>query len=259
MRSAAAGLTTHSGVGRNGDTVGTLCPFFEHAHTSVRGAWSEEPRRAGMERGAWSVERVSVKREAWTGGRRSVTPGQGASRNDTRTLRTHPHLPICDVFPKIDKREWQFGGKLPLKSLGDSQERYSAEFFAATTDLRAATGRGVVETPRALSDGAGRGASQAARGMRGLVSGRFETFGEYAILAGVLARCLFAVGCFDFRRYQPPRGTTAVDQLVASLPKTLKFAVVEQEAKQYVVWIGRPRGAIVSGPPVYVFDSDGKS
>jgi hypothetical protein len=95
------------------------------------------------------------------------------------------------------------------------------------------------------------------RGMGGLVSGRLKTIGEYAILVGVFLWCLLAVGFLDFKRYQPPRGTTTLDQLVASLPETLKFAVVEQGGKQYVVWIGRPRGAIVSGPPVYVFDSNG--
>jgi hypothetical protein len=68
---------------------------------------------------------------------------------------------------------------------------------------------------------------------------------------------LNVAGFLDFRYYQPRRGTATIDQLVASLPETLKFAVVEQGGKTYVVWIGRPRGVIVSGPPVYVFDSTG--
>jgi hypothetical protein len=79
----------------------------------------------------------------------------------------------------------------------------------------------------------------------------------YAALIAVLLFDLWIIGFLDFRRYQPPRGTTTIDQLVASRSETLKFAVVEQGGKPYVVWIGRPRGATVSGPPVYVFDSKG--
>jgi uncharacterized protein YigA (DUF484 family) len=70
------------------------------------------------------------------------------------------------------------------------------------------------------------------RGMGGLVSGRLKTIGEYAILVGVFLWCLLAVGFLDFKRYQPPRGTTTLDQLVASLPETLKFAVVEQAIRR---------------------------
>jgi len=73
----------------------------------------------------------------------------------------------------------------------------------------------------------------------------------------VLVWFLNVVGFLDFRRYQPHRGTTTLDQLVASLPETLKFTLVEQGGRSYVVWIGRSRGVIVSGPPVYVFDSFG--
>jgi hypothetical protein len=62
------------------------------------------------------------------------------------------------------------------------------------------------------------------------------------------------IGFWDFKRYQPPRCTLTVDQLVASLPETLRFALVEQGRRSYV---GRPPGVIRSGPPVYVFDSTG--
>lgn len=79
----------------------------------------------------------------------------------------------------------------------------------------------------------------------------------YAVTVIVLVWFLNVVGFLGFRRYQPPRGTAALEQLVASLPETLKFALVEQGGRSYIVWIGRSRGVIVSGPPVYVFDSFG--
>ena len=80
---------------------------------------------------------------------------------------------------------------------------------------------------------------------------------EYAAVAIILSCLLALVGFLDFRRYHPPRDITTVDQLVASLPQTLKFALVNQGGTPYVVWIGRPRGVTVSGPPVYVFDGLG--
>ena len=80
---------------------------------------------------------------------------------------------------------------------------------------------------------------------------------EAAICAGLIVLCLFAIGAFTFQRFQPPRGTTTLDQLVADLPETLKFGVVKQAGRTYIVWIGRSRGPIVSGPPVYVFDDKG--
>ena len=73
----------------------------------------------------------------------------------------------------------------------------------------------------------------------------------------ILVFCLNTLGILNFRRYRPPRGTTTVGQLVASLPQTLKFALVQQGGSPYVVWIGKWSGAIVSGAPVYVFDSTG--
>ena len=79
----------------------------------------------------------------------------------------------------------------------------------------------------------------------------------YGLSIIVLVWFLNVVGFLDFRQYQPPRGSATMDQLVASLPETLKFALVEQGGRPYVVWIGKPRGVIVSGPPVYVFDRSG--
>jgi hypothetical protein len=95
------------------------------------------------------------------------------------------------------------------------------------------------------------------RGLAGQGSGRLRSIAGRAISAAMIVLLLAVVGFLDFRRYQPPRGTATVDQLVASLPETLKFAEVEQGGRSYVVWIGRPRGVIVSGPPVYVFDTTG--
>jgi hypothetical protein len=88
-------------------------------------------------------------------------------------------------------------------------------------------------------------------------SGRWGVIAEYTIVAALSILALALVGFLDFRRYQPLRGTDTVDQLVARLPETLKFAVVEQGDRSYVIWIGKPRGMMTSGPPVYVFDSTG--
>jgi hypothetical protein len=79
----------------------------------------------------------------------------------------------------------------------------------------------------------------------------------YAVAAIILTCLLALVGFLDFRCYRPPRDTTTVDQLAANLPQTLKFALVHQGVTPYVAWIGRSRGATVSGPPVYVFDGFG--
>jgi hypothetical protein len=95
------------------------------------------------------------------------------------------------------------------------------------------------------------------RGLGGQGSGRLRSIAGHAVLAAIFVWLFAVVGLLDFRRYQPPRGTSTVDRLVAELPETLKFAEVEQGGRPYVVWIGRPRGVIVSGPPVYVFDSTG--
>lgn len=80
---------------------------------------------------------------------------------------------------------------------------------------------------------------------------------HWAIAAGLWAWLLFTVGFLDFRHYQPDRGTSTIYQLVEELPKTYKFAVVEQGGRSYLVWIGKSRGVTVSGPPVYVFNSTG--
>jgi len=88
-------------------------------------------------------------------------------------------------------------------------------------------------------------------------TGRWPSIAESAICAACLCVPLALMGVIDFHRYQPSRDTTTIDRLVAELPETLKFAVVEHGDRPYVVWIGRPRGAIVSGPPVYVFDATG--
>ncbi len=87
--------------------------------------------------------------------------------------------------------------------------------------------------------------------------GRLRRFSEYALVTALLIVLLAAVGILNFRRYQPAQGVSTIDQLVARLPETLKFAVVEQGSRTYVVWVGRPRGVIASGPPVYVFDRAG--
>ena len=87
---------------------------------------------------------------------------------------------------------------------------------------------------------------------------RSSVIANSAMVAAVILLVLAPLGFLDFRHYQPSRGTATLDQLVDSLPMTLKFAMVEQEGRSYVVWIGRPRGVTVSGPPVYVFDSTGK-
>lgn len=96
-----------------------------------------------------------------------------------------------------------------------------------------------------------------ARGLGGQRSGRLRSIAEYAICAAVIWYFLATAGFLNFKRYQPPRNTSTLEQLVAELPETLKFAIVEQAGRSYVVWIGRPRGVIVSGPPVYVFDRTG--
>jgi hypothetical protein len=95
------------------------------------------------------------------------------------------------------------------------------------------------------------------RGLGSQGSRPLRSIAGCVILAAMFVWFLNMFGFLDFRRYQPPRGTSTVDQLVAGLPETLKFAVVEEGGRSYVVWIGRPRGVIVSGPPVYVFDSIG--
>jgi hypothetical protein len=88
-------------------------------------------------------------------------------------------------------------------------------------------------------------------------SGRWPSIAESAICAASLCVPLALIGVIDFHRYQPSRDATTIDRLVAELPETLKFVVVEHGDRPYVVWIGRPRGAIVSGPPVCVFDATG--
>jgi hypothetical protein len=80
---------------------------------------------------------------------------------------------------------------------------------------------------------------------------------EWPLTIILLTFLLYVLGFFDFKRYQPPRGIATVDQLIANQPETLKFATVEQGGRHYVVWIGRPRGVVSSGPPVYVFDRTG--
>ncbi|MEW4571103.1 hypothetical protein AB1L88_24805 [Tautonia sp. JC769] len=61
-----------------------------------------------------------------------------------------------------------------------------------------------------------------------------------------------------WKRFMPPEGMKSIDDLIAALPETYCFAAVEHEGTPYVVWVGRPRGPIVSGPPVCVFDTDGR-
>ncbi len=80
---------------------------------------------------------------------------------------------------------------------------------------------------------------------------------EAAIIATMYAGLACMVCGLPFVRHQPDEGTTTIDQLVAHLPKTRKFAAVSKGGKVYVVWIGKVRGAMESGPPVYVFDSAG--
>jgi hypothetical protein len=86
---------------------------------------------------------------------------------------------------------------------------------------------------------------------------RWPTILESAICLAILCIPLALIGVIDFHHYQPSLKTATIDQLVAERLETLKFAVVERDGRSYVVWIGRPRGAIVSGPPVYVFDATG--
>ena len=61
-----------------------------------------------------------------------------------------------------------------------------------------------------------------------------------------------------WKRYLPPPETRTIEDLIAQLPETYCFASVEHEGTSYVVWVGRPRGPIVSGPPVCVFDTKGR-
>lgn len=61
-----------------------------------------------------------------------------------------------------------------------------------------------------------------------------------------------------WKRFMPPEGMETIDDLIARLPETYRFAAVEHDGQAYVVWVGRPRGVIVSGPPVCVFDAEGR-
>lgn len=89
------------------------------------------------------------------------------------------------------------------------------------------------------------------------LSGRRNRLGEAAVIGALVVAFLFLTEFITFRRYQPPEGTDTVDRLIAHQPETQKFAVVRWRGRDYVVWIGRPRGVAASGPPVYVFDRTG--
>jgi len=79
----------------------------------------------------------------------------------------------------------------------------------------------------------------------------------YAALAVTVLLWLDILGILKLGHHYPPEGTTTIDQLVADHPNTFKFAIVAEAGRTYVVWVGRPPGVLVSGPPVYVFDETG--
>lgn len=87
-------------------------------------------------------------------------------------------------------------------------------------------------------------------------TGRF-LFNAIAI-AGSFGLLLILVAGSPFKTDFPPRNLTTIDELIGNLPETYKFAVARQGDDEYVVWIGRASGPIRSGPPVYVFDRQGK-
>lgn len=89
-------------------------------------------------------------------------------------------------------------------------------------------------------------------------SGRFgKRILDVVLITLILSLLLLSMGIISFQHFQPAKGTKSIDQLVADLPETLKFARVQQGPRDFIVWIGRPRGPTVSGPPVYVFDKTG--
>ena len=83
---------------------------------------------------------------------------------------------------------------------------------------------------------------------------RLIEWGITAVMLGILS--LLIIGP-PWKRFMPPEGMETIDDLIATLPETYCFAAVEHEGTPSVVWVGRPRGPIVSGPPVCVFDTNG--
>ncbi|WP_169975075.1 hypothetical protein [Tautonia rosea] len=84
---------------------------------------------------------------------------------------------------------------------------------------------------------------------------RLIEWGITAVMLGILG--LLIIGP-PWKQFMPPEGMETIDDLIAALPETYCFAAVEHEGMPYVVWVGRPRGPIVSGPPVCVFDTNGR-
>jgi hypothetical protein len=62
-----------------------------------------------------------------------------------------------------------------------------------------------------------------------------------------------------YREVLPPEGTETLASLAKAAPPTDQLSVIEDQGKQYFVWIGRTDGIPgTSGPPVHVFDDTGK-
>ncbi|WP_152050023.1 hypothetical protein [Tautonia marina] len=80
-------------------------------------------------------------------------------------------------------------------------------------------------------------------------------WGITVVMLGILG--LLIIGP-PWKRFMPPEGMETIDDLIAVLPETYRFAAVEHDGTSYVVWVGRPRGPIVSGPPVCVFATNGR-
>lgn len=84
---------------------------------------------------------------------------------------------------------------------------------------------------------------------------RLIEWGITVVILGILG--LLIIGP-PWKRFLPPEGMETIDDLIAALPETYCFAAVEHEGTPYVVWVGRPWGLLVSGPPVCVFDAEGR-
>lgn len=81
---------------------------------------------------------------------------------------------------------------------------------------------------------------------------------EGLIVMAILALLFLLIHGNPFANHYPREGLRTLEELVVDGPLTLKYAEVERDGRRYIVWIGRARGATVSGPPVYVFDETGR-
>jgi hypothetical protein len=81
---------------------------------------------------------------------------------------------------------------------------------------------------------------------------------EWSIVAVLGGWIFLAILGPPWKQFLPPDGMETIEDLVADQPETTCFAPVEFDGKNYIVWVGRARGPIVSGPPVCVFDERGR-